>query len=112
MAQFYGDENFSNRVIAQLVAMGHDVLTVAQAGMRGIDDATVLIEATVLSRIVLTFNRKHFRRLHRIQPNHAGIVSCTIDDDIIALAQRIHDAVLAAGDCTGQHIRVNKPPRP
>lgn len=111
MARFYADEGFDADTLRQLEQLGHDVVTVADAGQRGGPDSQVLGHATTDRRVVLTFNRWHFEKLHRQNSVHAGIVSCT-DDDPVALAQRIHDAVVAAGDCAGQHIRVNKPPRP
>jgi hypothetical protein len=58
---------------------------------------------------VLTLNRKHFFRLHRLRPDHSGIVACTYDPDFIALANRIHAALVAATVLDGQVIRVNRP---
>ena len=55
-------------------------------------------------------SRWDFVRLHRRIANHAGIISCTPDSDFSALAARIHVAITSAGDMTGQHIRVNRPP--
>ncbi|MGH8059503.1 MAG: hypothetical protein ACREOH_20080 [Candidatus Entotheonellia bacterium] len=42
-------------------------------------------------------------------PAHAGIVGCTFDPDFAALAQRIHTALGAQPQMTGQLIRVNRP---
>jgi Protein of unknown function (DUF433) len=39
---------------------------------------------------VVTFNRRHFIRLHTEISAHAGIVVCTRDNDMAALADRIH----------------------
>jgi hypothetical protein len=92
MALFYADEDFDYGVVEELRALGHDVLTAAEAGERGADDARVLAKATADVRCVLTFNRIHFRRLHRSNPAHAGIVSCSRDPDTSALAARIDQA--------------------
>ena len=109
MALFYADENFDYGVVERLRALGHDVLTVQEAGECGRDDARVLERATADARCVLTFDRPDFKRLHRHNPVHAGIVSCTRDNDCDALTARIHYAVRAAGSVSGQHIRVNRP---
>ncbi|HEY9850222.1 MAG TPA: DUF5615 family PIN-like protein [Leptolyngbyaceae cyanobacterium] len=51
-----------------LRALGHDVLTVQEAGNanQGMPDSDVLAFATSEKRAVLTQNRKDFFRLHRI----------------------------------------------
>ncbi|MCI0461194.1 MAG: DUF5615 family PIN-like protein [Gemmataceae bacterium] len=93
---------------------GHDVLTVAQAGRagQGIDDPDVLAYAIFLGRAVLTFNRWDFIRLHlRVRP-HAGIIVCTRDPDIQALAGRIHQAVVNYPRLDDQLLRINRPAIP
>jgi predicted nuclease of predicted toxin-antitoxin system len=110
MARFYADENLDYPVTERLRALGHDVLTVQESGEQGGDDARVLAYATAASRIVLTFDRRDFERLHRTNSGHAGIVSCTWDGDSDALAVRIDQAVAWGGSLAGQHIRVNRPP--
>jgi len=109
MAHFYADENFHRRVVEYLRHFGHDVLTVQEAGQQGGDDVQVLAFATGLGRAVLTFNRRHFARLHLQMPAHAGIVVCTRDDPLV-LAQRIDQTVAGYPQLTNQLIRVNKPP--
>ena len=109
MALFYADENFDFGVVQRLRGVGHDVLTVQEAGEQGRDDARVLERATSEGRCVLTFDRTDFRRLHRHRPSHAGIISCTRDDDRDALAGRIDQASLNAGNLAGQLITVIRP---
>jgi hypothetical protein len=108
MGLLYADEDFDYSVVERLRQMGHDVVTVQEAGRRGGNDAQVLSNATVDGRAVLTFNRWDFDRLHRQIQTNAGIVSCSRDDDVDALANRIDQAVATAGTLTGQHIRVNR----
>lgn len=114
MANLYADENFDHQVVAELVARGHDALTAQAAGnaYRGIDDANVLAYAIARGRAVLTFNYRHFIRLHLLDENHAGIIVCTDDCDILALATRIDQAIVAAGPLAGQLIRITRPPSP
>lgn len=57
---------------------------------------------------MLTLNRKDFIRLHRENPNHAGIVVCTFDPDFTGQAERIHAAIAAEGDLTGRLLRINR----
>src|SRR3954464_14072957 len=103
MARFYADENFDYAVVERLRALGHDVLTVQEAGEQGRDDARVLEHAASEGRSVLTFDRSDFERLHRRNPAHAGIISCTRDNDRDGLTARIDWAMTAAGSITGQH---------
>jgi len=112
MSLFYADENFDDGVVVRLRALGHDVVTVQEAGEQGRDDPRVLERATSEGRCVLTFDRSDFKRLHQNDPIHAGIISCTRDDDRDALAIRIDRATSTAGNLAGQHIRVNKPQTP
>ena len=111
MARLYADEQYPYPVVEFLRALGHDVLTVQEAGKanQGIPDADVLAFATNSKRSVITQNRKDFFRLHRIQPDHAGIIACTNDRNWEALANRIHAAIVAEEPLQGKLIRVVRP---
>lgn len=114
MARLYADEDFHFRVVELLRHIGHDVLTVQEAGQggQGINDEEVLAFAIQHGRAVLTFNRGHFIRLHRqIQP-HAGIIVCTRDSDLAALTTRIDQAIANCGTLANQLLRVSRPPQP
>jgi len=76
--KLYGDENFPLPVIEELRRLGHDVVTIQDTGKgkQGVSDEAVLAFAIAEERAVLTINRKHFIRLHRLQPEHAGIIVC------------------------------------
>ena len=91
MVALYADENFSWQVVQELFRLGHDVLTVLQAGQanQGIQDAAVLAFAVQQGRAVLTYNRRHFIRLHQTFQNHCGIIVCSDDPDRLAQALRI-----------------------
>jgi len=114
MALLYADENFSYPVVEELRRLGHDVLTAHEAGQanQGIIDADVLVFATGRGRAVLTFNRRHFIRLHRQGQPHPGIVICTRDDNIAALAVRIDQAIARRPSLDDQLLRINKPSTP
>jgi hypothetical protein len=112
MALLYADEDFHYGIVERLRSLGHDVLTVQEAGRRASPDPQVLADATAAGRAVLTHNRGDFQRLNLQDPNHAGIVSCTPDADLDALARRIDQALGAAGTLAGKHLRVNKPAVP
>src|SRR5438105_4090552 len=100
-ARLYADENFKRATVEELRRLGHDVLTVQEAGQQGGNDPHVLAYATALGRAVLTFNRRHFIRLHMQSPAHAGIIVCT-DDGAIALAARIDTAIQADPNLMGR----------
>lgn len=107
----YADENFPIRVVEELRKRGHDVLTAYDDGRgnRSIPDSEILARTTVLGRAVMTLDRADFKRLHRENPNHSGIVICTEDPDRIRQAALISNAIETAGNVTGQLIRVYRP---
>jgi hypothetical protein len=100
MARLYADEQFPFEVVENLIGLGHDVLTVQ-----------VLDFATINDRAVLTLNRKDFKRLHRYQTNHEGIIICTDDANRSALAERINAAILVEPFLSGKLISVVRPVR-
>jgi len=105
------DTNFPIPVVHELRALGHDVVTIQEQGRAGeaVPDPEVLEFAVSMSRAVLTLNRRDFIRLHQQQPEHTGIVVCSVDSDFVGQARRIHEAVEARTDLQGQLIRVNRP---
>jgi hypothetical protein len=114
MADLYADEDFSYPVIQKLRQLGHDVLTAQEAGHgnRGTTDDQVLAFALATSRAVVTFNRRHFIRLHQQGAPHLGIIVCTRDTDVDALAARIDNAVSRQQSLANQLIRVVRAARP
>ena len=111
MARLYANENFPLPVVEALRRMGHNVLTTGDTGKGGqsIADEQVLELAIADDRAVLTYNRTHFIRLHRVRPDHVGIIACTVDSDFNALAIRIHDAIDAMPELRGQLVRITRP---
>ena len=112
MARFYSNENLPLQVVEELRRLGHDVLTSLEAGNANaaVPDEDVLAFATVENRILLSYNRRHFMRLHeRRVTSHAGIVVCTYDPDFARQAHGIHLAVSPLMDAVDKLIRVNRP---
>jgi predicted nuclease of predicted toxin-antitoxin system len=107
--RLYADENFFVPVVEELRRLGHDVLTASQDGRSAADDPVILGRAHALGRVVLTFDRWDFERLHRQGAAHCGILSATQDLDYVALARRI-DAHLQGLSPGRWHLRVNRPP--
>ena len=110
MARLYADENFPLAVVS-LLRSDHDVLTCQEAGQAGrkVPDEQVLAFAHGQGRALLTHNRKHFRNMHTARHPHGGIIICTEDRDVTALAVRIHQAINDAGSLDGKLIRVVRP---
>jgi hypothetical protein len=108
MSRLYANENFPAEVVKHLRELGHDVLTTHEVGKsnQAIEDDAVLRFAIGMDRCVITINRKDFIRLHRILPEHRGIIVCTENRDYAAFASRIHEAIGGTGDLAGQLIRV------
>ncbi|BDA72986.1 hypothetical protein CAL7716_071520 [Calothrix sp. PCC 7716] len=110
MARLYADEQFPRETVLVLRTFGHDVLTVQEAGKanQGIPDDEVLAFATSIERTVVTLNRYDFIKLHTKQPDHAGIIVCTENQDFAMLATRINEAISCFEALTRQLIRVYK----
>jgi hypothetical protein len=72
------DEQLSPAIAQQLKLCGHDVLAVAEPGLRGHDDAAVLTWASSQARAVVTNNIRDFRPLHAnylsAATGHYGII--------------------------------------
>jgi predicted nuclease of predicted toxin-antitoxin system len=111
MARFYSNENFPLPVVEALRRLGHDVLTVQEAGNANqeIPDDEVLAFASADNRALLTINRRDFIRLHRQQSEHCGIIVCTADLDFERQARGIHEAIAALPALGNQLIRINRP---
>ena len=111
MARFYADEQFPLPVTKCLRELGHDVLTVQDAGKAGlgIPDDEVLAFAVSQQRAVLTLNRYDFAKLHRAIAHHYGIVVCTNDRNWTAFAARIDEAVAVEQLLEDQLVRVVRP---
>ena len=92
--------------------MGHDVVTVIDVGKAGqaLTDQAILQLASADRRAVVTLNRRHFVRLHAAEPNHAGIIACSLDLDFEGQAARIDQAVATRESMVGELIRVNRLP--
>ena len=107
----YADEDFSFPVVEELRRLGHDVVTAQEDQRTATPDPDILARAHSLGRAVLTFNRRHFERLHRQGADHSGILSATRDSDVQGLAGRIDSALI--GVSPGRWcVRVNRPPSP
>ena len=61
----YADEDFPLPAVQELRRLGHDVLTAQQDGRTATRTPDVLARAHALGRAVLTYNRRHYERLHR-----------------------------------------------
>lgn len=109
MARLYADEQFPRPVVEHLRSLGHDVVTVQQAGNSGAPDPEVLAFAIANDRAVLTQNRRDFVKLHQSQPNHAGVIICSDDQNFTRLAERIHAAISDESVLQGKLIRVVRP---
>ena len=86
MAAFYLDENVALRFARLLAEHGHDMVWPGHLGTRGADDQQHLAVSARLGRILVTYNERHFRMLHRAWrdwsvewgltplPSHGGII--------------------------------------
>ena len=109
MARFFADEDFDAEIGSALARLGHDLDGVAHRGLgnKGTTDDAVLALASGEKRILLTHNRRHFVRLHRAVPNHAGIVVCSQRGQPEEMAGSIDRLLREHGSFTGRLVRVN-----
>jgi predicted nuclease of predicted toxin-antitoxin system len=114
MSRFYADEQFPRATTNYLRLLGHDILTVQEAGNANqkIPDDQVLAYATADDRAILTINRKDFIRLHKQQSDHSGIIACTENRDYQRLAVKIDEAVSGIESLTGKLIRITRDVKP
>jgi len=112
VARFYSNENIALPLVEALRRLGHDVLTSLDAGNanRAVPDEEVLRFAAAEKRILRSYNRRHFLRLHQQRKGaHAGIVLCTFDPDFVGQAQRIQSAIASPTVVKDELIRINRP---
>jgi predicted nuclease of predicted toxin-antitoxin system len=111
MARLYADEQFPRIVSELLRTMGHDVLTVQEAGNDnlGIPDEDVLDFAIRDNRAVVTLNRRDFIRLHRANFKHFGIIVCTNDSDRQRMITQIDEAISSQKSLKSKLIRIVRP---
>jgi predicted nuclease of predicted toxin-antitoxin system len=109
VARLYADEQFPRPVVEFLRNLGHNVLTVQEAGQAGSSDPDVLAFASADNRSILTKNRRDFVKLHQLQPDHTGLIICSEDRNFNRLAERIHQAITAEESLQGKLIRVVRP---
>jgi predicted nuclease of predicted toxin-antitoxin system len=69
------EDSQSKRLVSVLRKAGHEVLTINEIGLAGSSDDVVLKYARAKNRILLTHNCDDFEGLHKINPNHLGILA-------------------------------------
>lgn len=108
------DEDVAMPVVEALRHLEYDVVTMLDLGQANlsVDDDEVLDLARNNRRALVTRNRRHFRRLHEVDPNHAGIIACTVDLDFAVLTTRINEAIRSTPSLDGQFVRVYRPSSP
>jgi predicted nuclease of predicted toxin-antitoxin system len=111
MMKLYSNENFPFEVVKILRSEGFDVLTTMDAGKAGnrIPDEEVLEFAINQGRAVITLNRKDFKRLHYLRPNHSGIILCTENRNFASMASEIIRVISLNDDIAGQLLKVYRP---
>lgn len=111
MARLFADENFPGPATRRLRDLGHDVITIREAGQAdlGISDRIALETASGQDRVFLTLNRRDFIRLHKERVEHTGLIVCTDDKNFSALADRVHDVLKTDQPLQGRLIRVTRP---
>jgi predicted nuclease of predicted toxin-antitoxin system len=70
------DEDSQAKPLVNLLRKtGHDVLTANEASLTGKPDNVVLDYTIAKNRVLLTHNCDDFEALHKLNPNHSGILA-------------------------------------
>ena len=81
LALYFDEDSMDGALITALRARGVDVITATEAGLLGRTDREQLEYATAVGRVLYTFNRGNFYRLHSQYLaeglNHCGIIMAT-----------------------------------
>jgi uncharacterized protein with PIN domain len=81
IALYVDEDSMRGSVVAGLRALGIDVLTTTEAGQTHASDEDQLRFATAEGRVIITFNRGDFARLHALWVatgrSHSGIIALT-----------------------------------
>ena|SRR5205814_798683 len=89
----YGDECVQRPVVEALRQLGFDIASALEEGHGQEPDEAQLEHAASLNRVLLSFNRRDFRRLHRdwsaLGRLHAGIVLLPQTGPVVRRALRI-----------------------
>jgi predicted nuclease of predicted toxin-antitoxin system len=109
--QFLADENISNLVIQELVAAGHDVVSIRSAH-RGLDDAGVLSLADGDRRILITEDRDFGELVVRQRYPVIGVLLLELDRlTNEGEATRVLAAVMQIAGRIAGHLVVVEPGR-
>ncbi|MEL7159461.1 MAG: DUF5615 family PIN-like protein [Bacteroidota bacterium] len=102
------DEDFDVPIAGRLRARGLDVVLLSELGLtnQGYDDKKVLQKATELGRTLVTYNRRDFRLLHELYPDHAGIIICKRNTPVTLLIDKIVALVESTPNPHGQLFRI------
>jgi len=96
--RFQLDEHVPNAVAVGARQRGVDVVTAAEAGIRGADDPVVLARAHADQRIFVTFDDDYLALDREGQP-HSGIIYCPLDSrdigNIVDWIAALHEAATA-----------------
>jgi hypothetical protein len=102
--RFFADEDVYNELKRLLTNTGHDVISPAELGLRGMGDEICLLYAASDSRVLITHNFSDFSLLHRAwmswaghwnvprQPAHSGLLAVPHKNllDPVTVAARIN----------------------
>lgn len=103
--RLFADENLFEPIIAYLRSIGHDVLSIRDAGLSGISDDEVYKRACNENLVIITMD-KDFARMFRFPPENCGgiivvkIYKRTVEETL-AIFKKMFNAL------TDHHIRQN-----
>ncbi len=107
-------EDLSREFVDLLAARGHDVVYAVDSATTGRTDAWHLQRASVEQRILITFNDRDYRFLHRLlttlwvfqafRGRHAGIVTATAQVEPSVWLPALDELLVGEQELTGRMI--------
>jgi predicted nuclease of predicted toxin-antitoxin system len=116
------DESVDVRLMALLIAAGHDVVALALFGRFVMKDTDVLAAATADTRVVISTDRDFMKSVFWRRPHHAGFIMLGLSnldtayqaaevDRVVSTHEKLEGSVVAILD-DGVRISQGRPPIP
>ena len=108
------EDSQAKHLVNLLRGVGHDVITVNDAGLGGLPDNVVFEYARQHKRVIITRNCDDFLELHQVNQIHAGILAVYQNSDVLknmsyqSISKAIANLKLSGYNLENQFIILNQ----